>query len=59
MIKASLNELMPVYQKLFNTTLRLGIMPLTWRGGLITPIHLSINQEEEVTFTGVFVSQAV
>ena len=47
MIKASLNEVMPVYHKLFNTILSLGIMPLTWCGGLITPIYKS--GEEVVT----------
>ena len=38
MIKSSLNELMPVYLKLFNTVFDLGIMPHTWFDGLITPI---------------------
>ena len=41
MIKASLNELTPLYDKLFNTILSLGIMPLTWCGGLITAIYKS------------------
>ena len=39
MIKASLDTLMPVYEKLFNSTLNLGTMPQTWCGGLITPIY--------------------
>ena len=30
MIKSAVNELMPVYLKLFNTVLRSGIMPQTW-----------------------------
>ena len=38
MIKTSLNEMMPVYQKLFNNIFDLGSMPLMWCGGLITPI---------------------
>ena len=38
MIKSSLNELMPVYLKLFNTVLDLGTMPQMWCDGLITPI---------------------
>lgn len=38
MIKFSLNELMPVSLKLFNTIFDLGIMPQTWCDGLITPI---------------------
>ena len=37
-IKTSLNEMMPVYHKLFNTILYLGVMPKNWCGGLITPV---------------------
>ena len=43
MINASLDTLMPVYDKLFNSILPLGTMPQTWYGGLITP---SINREQ-------------
>ena len=39
MIKASLDALIPVYEKLFNSILNLGTMPQTWCGGLITPIY--------------------
>ena len=42
MIKSSLNELMPVYLKLFNTVLDLGTMPQMWCDGLITPIFNSV-----------------
>ena len=41
MIKSAVNELMPVYLKLFNTFLRSGIMPQTWCNGIITPIFKS------------------
>ena len=41
MIKSSLNELMPIYLKLFNAVLTSGTMPQTWCGGLITPIFKS------------------
>ena len=39
MIKASLDTLIPVYEKLFNSILNLGTMPQTCCGGLITPIY--------------------
>ena len=39
MIKASVDTLMPVYEKLFNSILNQGTMPQTWCGGLITPIY--------------------
>ena len=41
MIESSLNELMPVYLKLFNAVLSSGTMPQTWCGGLITLIFKS------------------
>ena len=40
MIKASLQEMMPAYLKLFNSILTSGIMPNTWCRGLITPIYM-------------------
>ena len=41
MIKSAVNELMPVYLKLFNTVLRSGITPQTWCNSIITPIFKS------------------
>ena len=38
-IKASIDTLMPVYEKLFNSILNQGTMLQTWCGGLITPIY--------------------
>ena len=34
MIKASIDTLMPIYYKLFNSILRQGTIPRTWWGGL-------------------------
>ena len=59
MIKASLNELMPVYHKLFNTILSLGIMPLTWCGGLITPIYKSGGRSDPSNYRGICVSSCL
>ena len=39
MIKASIDTLMPVYEKLFNSILNQGTMLQTWCGGLIIPIY--------------------
>ena len=41
MIKASIDKLIPVYEKLFHLILNQGTMPQTWGGGLITPIYKS------------------
>ena len=40
MIKASLNDMLPVYYKLVNVIINSGTMPQTWCGGLIPPILL-------------------
>ena len=48
MIKSSLNQLMPVYLKLFNTALRSGTVPQTWCNGLITPIFQNGTYVESV-----------
>ena len=40
-IKASLNDMLPVYYKLVNAIINSGTMPQTWCGGLITPIYKS------------------
>ena len=41
MIKASIDTLIPVCEKLFNSILNQGTMLQTWCGGLITPIYKS------------------
>ena len=58
MIKASLQDMMPVYLKLFNSILISGKMHETWCRGLITRIY---NQVIEVIrqIIGEFVFQAV
>ena len=45
MIKTSLNEMILVYQKLFNNILDSGSMPQMWCGGLITPIFKSAKSD--------------
>lgn len=39
MLKASLQEMMPVYLKFFNSIPNSGTIPQTWCGGLIIPIY--------------------
>ena len=46
MIKASLQEMMPAYLKLFYSILTSGIMPNTWCRGLITPIYTEIRRKK-------------
>ena len=53
MIKSAVNELMPVYLKLFNTVLRSGIMPQTWCNGIITPIFKSGVKSDPSNYRGI------
>ena len=54
MIKSSLNELMPVYLKLFNRVLDLGTMPQMCCDGLITPIFKSGTKSDPLNYTIIF-----
>ena len=56
MIKASINDLMAVYCKLFNAVLNSGSMPQTWCGGLITPSYKSGGRSDPSNYRGICVS---
>ena len=58
MIKASIDTLIPVCEKLFNSILNQRTMPQTWCGGLITPIYKSGGRSDPAKNTGVSVSPA-
>ena len=53
MIKASLQDMMPVYLKLFNSILISGKMPETWCRGLITPIYKSGDRSDPSNYRGI------
>ena len=59
MIKSSLNELMPVYLKLFNTVLDLGTMPQMWCDGLITPIFKCGTKSDPSNYRGICISSCI
>ena len=59
MIKASLQEMMPAYLKLFNLILTSGRMPDTWCRGLITPIYKSGGRNEPSNYRGICVSSCL
>ena len=59
MIKASLNEMMPVYHKLFNNILNGGSMSLMWCSGLITPIFKSGGRNDPTNYRGICVSSCL
>ena len=58
MIKASIDTLIPVCEKLFNSILNQGTMPQTWCGSLITPSYESGGRSDPAKNTGVSVSPA-
>ena len=51
--KASVDTLMPVYEKLFSSILNQGTMPRTWNGGLITPIYKSGGRSDPANYRGI------
>ena len=53
MIKASIDTLMPVYEKLFNLILNQGTMPQTCCGGLSTPICKSRGRSDPANYRGI------
>ena len=59
MIKSSLNELMPVYLKLFNTVLDLGTMPQMWCDGLITLIFKCGTKSDPSNYRGICISSCI
>ena len=59
MINASLNEMMPVYHKLFNNVLNGGSMPLMWCSVLITPIFKSGVRNDPTNYRGICVSRCL
>ena len=59
MIKASLQDMMPVYLKLFNSILISGKMPETWCRGLITPIYKSGDRSDPSNYRGICVSSCL
>ena len=50
MIKASIDTLMPVYEKLFNSILNQGTMPQTWCGGHNSSCSIKIAQKQTRSF---------
>ena len=59
MIKSSLNELIPVYLKLFNTVLDLGTMPQMWCDGLVTPIFKCGTKSDQSNYRGICISSCI
>ena len=59
MIKASLQDMMPVYLKLLNSILISGKMPESWCRGLITPIYKSGDRSDPSNYRGICVSSCL
>ena len=59
MIKASLNDMMPVYHKLLNSVLNGVSMLLMWCSWLITPIFKSGVRNDPTNYRGICVSSCL
>ena len=56
MIKASVNVLLYVYEKLFNAILRSGIYPTSWHDNYICPIYKSGSQSDPSNYRGIAIT---
>ena len=59
MIKSAVNELMPIYLKLFTTLLRSGNMPQTWCNGIVTQIFESGAKSDPSNYRGIYISMVL
>ena len=59
MIKASIDTLMLVYYKLFNSIIRVGTMPRTRCGGLIAPIYKAGRRSDPANYRGICLSSCI
>ena len=56
MIKASVNVLLSVYEKLFNAILRSGIYPTSWHDSYICPIYKSGSRSDSSNYRGIAIT---
>ena len=56
MIKASVNVLLSVYEKLFNAILRSGIYPTSWHDSYICPIYKSGSRSDPSNYRGIAIT---
>ena len=59
MIKASIDTLMPVFEKLFHSILNQGTMPQTRCGSLFTSIYKSGGRSDPANYVGICVSSCL
>ena len=56
MIKAAVNVLLSVYEKLFNAILRSGIYPTSWHDSYICPIYKSGSRSDPSNYRGIAIT---
>ena len=59
MIKASVDQLLPVYDKLFNSIFRQGFYPTIWKESFIVPIFKSGSHKDPSTYRGIAINSAL
>ena len=59
MIKASTNQLLPVYEKLFNSIFRQGIYPNNWKESFIVPLFKSGSHKDPSNYRGIAINSAL
>ncbi|MEW8544065.1 MAG: reverse transcriptase family protein [Candidatus Thiodiazotropha sp.] len=56
MVKASIGQLLPVYEQLFNTIFRKGVYPNNWKESFIVPIFKSGSRKDPSNYRGIAIN---
>ena len=59
MIKASVDQLLPVYDKLFNSIFRKGFYPSNWKESFIVPLFKSGSHKDPSNYRGIAINSAL
>ena len=59
MIKASVDQLLPVYDKLFNSIFRRGFYPSNWKQTFLVPLFKSGSHKDPSNYSGIAINSAL
>ena len=56
MIKTSVDQLLPVYEKIFNSMFRKGIYPYNWKESFLVPLFKSGSRKDPSNYRGIAIN---
>ena len=59
MIKTSVDQLLPVYEKLFNSIFRKGIYPHNWKESFLVPLFKSGSRKDPSNYSGIAINSTL